>query len=244
MKEKFTQPVPATTTTLPLLPRYRSHKVVRAARIAHVAEDGALILDCENGTDQFVRVMGPEWIQRNSPKAGGFLVEYEDGYTSYSPGPAFEDGYTRLAEPPDNGDTILSAGTERPLTTHSLDAKADALHLFAIDTPGGFDGEPSGGAPAFYGARPANGAPMLGKDGGACLLIPFQTGPVREVGVNGLTNEALLAIVQDRLERYQDGPLACPQNAAAWSSVRTALAHLHMRTRDRMARGVEGTHEV
>lgn len=36
------------------------------------------------------------WLNKHSPKAGGYLVFYRDGYQSYSPAEAFEDGYTRI----------------------------------------------------------------------------------------------------------------------------------------------------
>lgn len=62
-------------------------------------------------------------------------------------------------------------------------------------------------------------------------------------GQPGLTNEALLAVVADRLERFQAGPLACPENEAALASVRNALAALHDRTRRRVDQKVEGRAE-
>jgi hypothetical protein len=33
---------------------------------------------------------------KHSPEAGGYYVQYKDGYTSFSPAEAFEEGYTRL----------------------------------------------------------------------------------------------------------------------------------------------------
>ncbi|MCC6907075.1 MAG: hypothetical protein IT430_03965 [Phycisphaerales bacterium] len=71
-------------------------------------------------------------------------------------------------------------------------------------------------------------------------LIGFQSGPVCEVGVNGITNEALLAIVIDRLEGFQRGPMACFENREVLFHARRALTALHDRTRRRLAAGVEG----
>lgn len=73
--------------------------------------------------------------------------------------------------------------------------------------------------------------------------IHFQDGPIQEAGVNGLSNEVLLAIVEDRLLAFQQGPYACDENADALSSVCYALDSLHSRTADRLTRGVEGTSE-
>lgn len=70
--------------------------------------------------------------------------------------------------------------------------------------------------------------------------IHFQHGPVLEAGVNGLTNEALLAIVRDRLEGAQEGPFRCRENALAITAIEEASLWLAKRTLDRMGRGVEG----
>lgn len=65
-----------------------------------------------------------------------------------------------------------------------------------------------------------------------------------EVGPNGLTNEALLAIVEDRLEGFQQGRFACQLNAEALSHVRAALNLLRVRTEDRICRGVQGKSQL
>lgn len=78
----------------------------------------------------------------------------------------------------------------------------------------------------------------------AHLRIDFQHGPIKEVGVNGLTNEVLLAIVKHRLEGFQSGPFACSENQGALESVNNALTILESRTKAREARGVEGTNQV
>lgn len=74
------------------------------------------------------------------------------------------------------------------------------------------------------------------------VRIVFQEGPINEVGVNGLTHEVLLAILIDRLEGFQDGPYANDFNGNALHHLREAQEQLLDRTRERMARGVEGTH--
>ncbi len=76
------------------------------------------------------------------------------------------------------------------------------------------------------------------------VAILFQNGPIPEVGVNGVTNEALLAIVADRLNAFQCGPFGCRENEEALAAVWTAIDRLQERTRKRLARGVEGTHAV
>ena len=75
------------------------------------------------------------------------------------------------------------------------------------------------------------------------VYLSFQNGPIQEVGVNGLSIEALLAIVEDRLLGFQSGQFACRENALALTKIQESLMWLGKRTRDRLARGVEGTME-
>lgn len=76
------------------------------------------------------------------------------------------------------------------------------------------------------------------------LEVKFQQGPLQVVAVNGISNEALLAIVIDRLRGFQSGDFKCRENALALTKLQEALHWLDHRTRDREARGVEGRHEV
>lgn len=72
--------------------------------------------------------------------------------------------------------------------------------------------------------------------------MQFQRGPVGQEGSReGITNEALLMIVWDRLHSFQSGAFACEQNEKARGCVNEALGWLEARTADRVARGVEGT---
>jgi hypothetical protein len=73
--------------------------------------------------------------------------------------------------------------------------------------------------------------------------VCFQEGPIALAGVNGISNEALLAIVEDRLAGFQSGEYACRENALALTKIQEAMMWLQKRTRDRAARGVEGTME-
>lgn len=72
--------------------------------------------------------------------------------------------------------------------------------------------------------------------------IKFHIGPVAN-GVNGLTHEALLAIVIDRLTDAQNTRFACAENNHALRKVEEALMWLNERTNRRLDEGVEGTHE-
>ena len=72
------------------------------------------------------------------------------------------------------------------------------------------------------------------------IEINFQKGAILEHGINGLTQEVLLAIVIDRLQGFQSGDFSCRENALAITKCQEALMWLQQRTRDRIARGVEG----
>lgn len=70
--------------------------------------------------------------------------------------------------------------------------------------------------------------------------IHFQNG-YESNDVNGVTNECLLAMVRDRLEKYQEGPLKCPENMQALNGINAALTALERRTQLRKTQNVEGT---
>ena len=78
----------------------------------------------------------------------------------------------------------------------------------------------------------------------AGMRIIFQNGPIKAVGINGIHNEDLIAIVIDRLRGFESGDFACSENATALKSLENALFELNYRTKQREARGVEGTHEL
>lgn len=73
--------------------------------------------------------------------------------------------------------------------------------------------------------------------------ISFQNGPIQEFGINGLTNESLLAIVIDRMRGFQAGPYACRENAIVLTHLEEALMWLQRRTRERIKRGVRGVNQ-
>lgn len=74
--------------------------------------------------------------------------------------------------------------------------------------------------------------------------IDFQEGPINEVGVNGVCNEDLVAMVIRRLEGFQDSPYKCRENALAITKLEEALMWLRKRTLEREIRRVEGTSVV
>lgn len=88
--------------------KYRSHKIVEAAKIWQIimsGENGALPpsikapVICYENPD---RTVGPyveveeSFFARGTPAIGDYLVRYDDGYLSWSPRDKFEAGYTEI----------------------------------------------------------------------------------------------------------------------------------------------------
>jgi hypothetical protein len=120
----------------------------------------------------------------------------------------------------------------REITSHKVNGLNDALTIRVLGEPG-------------YGNACHEYEISLQKDETTRKewLIIFQDGPTLEVGFNGLSGEALLAIIEDRLLSFQNGPFACRENAIALTHVQDAMMWLERRTRSRINRGVEGTHQ-
>lgn len=82
------------------MPRYRSHKEVWALKIAaiEINQDGsASIAPADKGYAPFKA--SAEWATRFKGSEAvdpGYYVTYADGFASWSPTKAFEEGYTRV----------------------------------------------------------------------------------------------------------------------------------------------------
>ena len=86
------------------MPRYKCHKEVWALKIAAVVRDGegenretdgsAMITPADDGFAPFK--VDAAFMRKHKPQVGGYYVVYKDGYKSFSPADAFEEGYTRV----------------------------------------------------------------------------------------------------------------------------------------------------
>ena len=133
----------------------------------------------------------------------------------------------------------------RELTDHKSNAANGELKISVLDEPG------QGGASHLYSIEGFNteknaSDPFVERYGKPSdhTTILFQNGPIKEFGVNGVTHEALLAIIIDRLRSFQAGPYACRENEFALVYCESALRVFLARTNKRLARGVEGTNQV
>ena len=144
----------------------------------------------------------------------------------------------------------------RQITDHKLNGLNDAIEITATDAPG------SGGANHEYCLT----HPLPAREGDEkqnvkrlCLTkISFQNGPIaKPEDINGVSNEALLAVLIDRMRGFQGmapvhvtpmsklasdpAPFRSRENACALTHLEEAMMWLQKRTRDRLARGVEGS---
>lgn len=83
-----------------ILPHYKCHKVVGALKIKDVVRTGdrfslawKLIFE-EPGYEPII--VNDSWVQTHHVTIGGYIVQYKDGYVSYSPADVFEDGYSKV----------------------------------------------------------------------------------------------------------------------------------------------------
>lgn len=105
------------------LPKYRSHKIVSAVKIADVStRDGLVaITPADGGLSPFLPC--DQWRERVPPAVLdgmidadlGYFVRYADGFESWSPSKAFEEGYARVA--------VVQGGEAPPALHQALPVK-------------------------------------------------------------------------------------------------------------------------
>lgn len=79
------------------MPRYKCHKEVWALKIKSIftteLNGGKIEMSFED--DNYAPIIpSGDYLTKHSPEPGGYYVVYADGYKSYSPAKAFEEGYT------------------------------------------------------------------------------------------------------------------------------------------------------
>lgn len=77
------------------MPRWKCHKEVWALKIDRIEtepDNSARLYPVDTRYAPFY--VFSEWLNRHNPTAPGYYVVYKDGYNSWSPVEAFEDGYS------------------------------------------------------------------------------------------------------------------------------------------------------
>lgn len=79
------------------MPRYRAHQLVWALQIKEVERHplgGATLTPVESGYAPFT--VDEAYMRKHDPRPGGYFVEYETGYKSFSPASVFEASYAKI----------------------------------------------------------------------------------------------------------------------------------------------------
>jgi hypothetical protein len=89
------------------MPRYQCHKKVWALKIAEIKRDGEDKSQKSEDSVGFATITPTDrryapfkvdsaYMHKHKPEVGGYYVVYDDGYKSFYPAKAFEDGYTLI----------------------------------------------------------------------------------------------------------------------------------------------------
>lgn len=118
----------------------------------------------------------------------------------------------------------------REITTHHNSAfTRDHIRVMAKDEPG------SGGACHDYVIGVWDAENFVSE-----IELKYQHGPIKEVGVNGIADEALLAVIIDRLEAFSLGEFSSMETKNALMCAKQCLEWMSLRQRERAIRGVAG----
>lgn len=201
-----------------------SKKLLALSMVAYIGTKSVLAVPMSRG--EYNEYQGWQIPENEDPGDPGYLIEYKDGgkanhpdhegYISWSPKDVFEHSYQL------DGFQNCVMGRE----IHKDDNEVTVFHNETVKTR---DGEQTLEPGHFYDVIA----------GDSLTPIQFQLGPVKEVGVNGITNEALIAIVLHRL-RVLNEKFPCRENSLAITNIEQGQMWLEQRTRNRQKRGVEG----
>jgi hypothetical protein len=106
----------------------------------------------------------------------------------------------------------------RYITEHDVEGQPITLRVSRFGDPG------AGGETNCYLVAAIPAGEGFGQ------VLQFQDAPISHVGVNGLTNEVLIAIVLDRLRCFQAGPYASQDNVLAIEHLEAGLETLKNRS--------------
>lgn len=78
---------------------------------------------------------------------------------------------------------------------------------------------------------------------GQKITFTIQNDPIKEVGVNGCQLDALIVMARDMIA-YLNAKFPCRENSITITKLEEALMWQEARTKNREARGVEGTNQA
>lgn len=137
-------------------------------------------------------------------------------------------------------DTSSNEELDIPLEVVPQPAMASAV---TIDASG--ENPETGGYKRFeLSGFDATGNPALqtGDNPTSCVIL-MQNGVLPEAGLNGVTAEDLIAVVQELYRGYQAGQFACEENEKVLFHMNAARVAIQSRLNRRAAQGTEGTYQ-
>lgn len=121
--------------------KYKSHKTVEAVKIKDILHS----LNAPNDWHKFLIMaeddsqpitVSQEYIDRYTPLKGGYYVRYANGYESFSPAEAFEDGYMLASDAPLNFEEFRKANKKRANKWHPEGIDSWSLSDWAVAVMG------------------------------------------------------------------------------------------------------------
>jgi len=129
-------------STIPNMPEYKCHKKVWALKIKSISSlletkenkpnQTALITPVETAYPSFK--VSADYIKKHQPHEGGYFVQYEDGYQSFSPAIPFEQGYTKLNDTLTFGEAIQALKDGKKVARKGWNGKDMFLFLLPAGT--------------------------------------------------------------------------------------------------------------
>lgn len=112
------------------LPRYRCHKIVWALKIKSVSlDDGKKVVLTPEEKGYEPLILPAEYYEKHYPVAGGYYVQYEDGYQSFSPPDAFEKGYWLIDSGAQDGESPFHPAVSHVLKYFEFDHLPEHLQV-------------------------------------------------------------------------------------------------------------------
>lgn len=143
-----------------------------------------------------------------------------------------------------DGDKEVKSSDTRSVTNEDFDVSVSSAGAGKTIDATGVDEVT--GCPRRYvisGFDASNNPAREPEDNAKECVILLQNGSLKEVGVNGVTAEDLLKVVEEVYVCYQESKFACEENEVVLGHLRAAQVAMASRFERRAKEGTEGTHE-
>lgn len=115
--------------------KFKSHKIVEAVKIADITPNhentGAFIVPMQTGETRLDNIaVSRAYLIKHEPEPFGYYIRYTDGYESFSPAQAFEEGYTAVDDAYPTREETLTTGQPKITTYRNLNqVEVDMMNL-------------------------------------------------------------------------------------------------------------------